>query len=210
MISAPSPPLLFLSTMLLFSPLLYVVVIDGVDAFSVPSSSSSCYTSLREAKSSNAVPTVPAHRRRRGNMITINVGNGDEMNTIDQYSNSLHPSSSNRANIHHDAGNERRERRAIRDESSRYAIIDDDAANRRRGSGPLGGRMNRLARAASSIATGLVGGEGGNVGNRNNRPGSLILLRCGESEWTRSGRFTGWADPDLIPEGIMEIEHAGR
>jgi len=42
------------------------------------------------------------------------------------------------------------------------------------------------------------------------KPGSLILLRCGESEWTKTGRFTGWADPDLIREGVLEVEHAGR
>jgi len=42
------------------------------------------------------------------------------------------------------------------------------------------------------------------------KPGSLILLRCGESEWTKEGRFTGWADPDLVEEGILEVEHAGR
>lgn len=29
------------------------------------------------------------------------------------------------------------------------------------------------------------------------KPGSLILLRCGESEWTKSGRFTGWVSLPL-------------
>jgi len=42
------------------------------------------------------------------------------------------------------------------------------------------------------------------------KPGSLILLRCGESKWTKTGRFTGWADPDIIKPGILEMEHAAR
>ena len=46
--------------------------------------------------------------------------------------------------------------------------------------------------------------------NEKTKPGSLILLRCGESEWTKTGRFTGWADPDLVREGVLEVEHAGR
>jgi len=42
------------------------------------------------------------------------------------------------------------------------------------------------------------------------KPGALILLRCGESEWTKAGRFTGWADVDLVGDGVLEVEHAGR
>ena len=29
---------------------------------------------------------------------------------------------------------------------------------------------------------------------RKKKPGSLILLRCGESKWTKTGRFTGWGE----------------
>ena len=111
------------------------------------------------------------------------------------------------------------------DESRRYAIIDDDArAVVRRGPLPRFLRSvastsaNLVGRVASSTAAMIIGGgtmgDGNDGGSRvrrvTTRPGSLILLRCGESEWTRSGRFTGWADPDLVPEGILEIEHAGR
>ncbi|KAL3810976.1 hypothetical protein ACHAXA_008562 [Cyclostephanos tholiformis] len=145
--------------------------------------------------------------RRHGTTMTINMGDGDgEMNTIDQYSNDLY--SGRRANGRR---NERRERRLIKDESSRYAIIDDDAMTRR-GQRRMNGLLDSIASMASSTSTRLVGviGAGGGDGLTKKKPGSLILLRCGESEWSKTGRFTGWADPDLIPEGITEIEHAGR
>ncbi|KAL3771691.1 hypothetical protein ACHAW5_000952 [Stephanodiscus triporus] len=83
---------------------------------------------------------------------------------------------------------------------------------RRASSSLLGGAASSFA---SAVVGGMMGGVGVGVGGgartrTRSRPGSLMLLRCGESEWTRSGRFTGWADPDLVPEGILEIEHAGR
>jgi len=42
------------------------------------------------------------------------------------------------------------------------------------------------------------------------QPGTLILVRGGESLWNVNGTFTGWADPDLSPKGKQECEHAGR
>ena len=101
------------------------------------------------------------------------------------------------------------------DESRRYAIIDDDARQRplprflRSVASTSANLVGRVASTASMIGGGMGDGNDGGRGRRV-RPGSLILLRCGESEWTKSGRFTGWADPDLVPEGILEIEHAGR
>lgn len=41
-------------------------------------------------------------------------------------------------------------------------------------------------------------------------PGQLILVRHGESMWNANKTFTGWADPDLSPQGYREIEHAAR
>jgi len=41
-------------------------------------------------------------------------------------------------------------------------------------------------------------------------PGTLILVRHGESTWNKNKTFTGWADPDLSERGNREIEHAGR
>ena len=41
-------------------------------------------------------------------------------------------------------------------------------------------------------------------------PGTLILVRHGESEWNSNKTFTGWADPDLSERGYREIEYAAR
>lgn len=41
-------------------------------------------------------------------------------------------------------------------------------------------------------------------------PGTLILVRHGESLWNYNKTFTGWADPDLSERGEREVEHAAR
>jgi 2,3-bisphosphoglycerate-dependent phosphoglycerate mutase len=38
----------------------------------------------------------------------------------------------------------------------------------------------------------------------------LVLLRHGESEWNASSRFTGWADIDLTPQGMMQAQIAAE
>jgi hypothetical protein len=45
---------------------------------------------------------------------------------------------------------------------------------------------------------------------KNVEPGTLILVRHGESEWNHNKTFTGWADPDLTDQGKREVEHAAR
>ena len=62
----------------------------------------------------------------------------------------------------------------------------------------------------SQVVSSVSGSEGEGSALQKKKPGQLILMRCGESEWTKSGRFTGWADPDLVKEGVLEIEHAAR
>lgn len=42
------------------------------------------------------------------------------------------------------------------------------------------------------------------------KPGTLILVRHGESEWNQKKLFTGWVDVDLSQRGRAEIEHAAR
>lgn len=46
--------------------------------------------------------------------------------------------------------------------------------------------------------------------NKVPEPGTLILVRHGESEWNANKTFTGWADPSLSEQGIRETEHAAR
>lgn len=41
-------------------------------------------------------------------------------------------------------------------------------------------------------------------------PGTLILVRHGESTWNANKTFTGWADADLSEQGVREVEHAAR
>ncbi len=39
---------------------------------------------------------------------------------------------------------------------------------------------------------------------------TLVLLRHGESEWNREGRFTGWVDVGLSEKGAREAAYGGR
>lgn len=41
-------------------------------------------------------------------------------------------------------------------------------------------------------------------------PGTLILVRHGESLWNVNQTFTGWYDADLSEKGVREVEHAAR
>jgi len=82
-------------------------------------------------------------------------------------------------------------KQSVRDESRQYSIID----RRPKWQKPL----RLLSKPLKKVLT-----------SKPKKPGSLILLRCGESKWTKTGRFTGWADPDIIQPGILEMEHAAR
>lgn len=42
------------------------------------------------------------------------------------------------------------------------------------------------------------------------KPGTLILVRHGESELNNNKTFTGWIDVDLSDRGQREVEHAAR
>eukprot|EP00522_Entomoneis_paludosa_P008110 CAMPEP_0172453534 /NCGR_PEP_ID=MMETSP1065-20121228/10807_1 /TAXON_ID=265537 /ORGANISM="Amphiprora paludosa, Strain CCMP125" /LENGTH=926 /DNA_ID=CAMNT_0013205717 /DNA_START=69 /DNA_END=2849 /DNA_ORIENTATION=+ len=42
------------------------------------------------------------------------------------------------------------------------------------------------------------------------QPGTLVLVRHGESTWNANKTFTGWADADLSERGKREVEHAAR
>ncbi|KAB4427644.1 2,3-diphosphoglycerate-dependent phosphoglycerate mutase, partial [Bacteroides thetaiotaomicron] len=36
----------------------------------------------------------------------------------------------------------------------------------------------------------------------------IVLLRHGESAWSKENRFTGWTDVDLTEKGVAEAEKA--
>ena len=38
----------------------------------------------------------------------------------------------------------------------------------------------------------------------------LVLVRHGQSDWNLKNLFTGWKDPDLTEQGIIEAKEAGR
>ncbi len=38
----------------------------------------------------------------------------------------------------------------------------------------------------------------------------LVMMRHGESQWNLENRFTGWADVDLTPNGVLEAKRAGQ
>jgi len=46
--------------------------------------------------------------------------------------------------------------------------------------------------------------------SRRKQPGTLILVRHGESQWNANYTFTGWADPDLSDLGRREVKRASR
>ncbi|KAL7553973.1 hypothetical protein ACHAWF_018675 [Thalassiosira exigua] len=66
------------------------------------------------------------------------------------------------------------------------------------------GLFRRLARVPVRLLA-KVGGR-----RRVKKPGTLILVRHGESSWNANKTFTGWADPDLSDRGVREAEHAAR
>ncbi len=43
-----------------------------------------------------------------------------------------------------------------------------------------------------------------------NAPGTLVLLRHGESEWNKANLFTGWVDVELSEKGRSEAARGGR
>jgi 2,3-bisphosphoglycerate-dependent phosphoglycerate mutase len=42
------------------------------------------------------------------------------------------------------------------------------------------------------------------------KPGTLVLVRHGQSEWNLSNLFTGWTDVDLTEKGVAEAALAGQ
>jgi 2,3-bisphosphoglycerate-dependent phosphoglycerate mutase len=64
----------------------------------------------------------------------------------------------------------------------------------------LNPKMGRIGRRSS--------GEG--YPGRASTPGTLVLLRHGESTWNLENLFTGWTDVPLSDRGVREAREAGR
>ncbi len=67
-------------------------------------------------------------------------------------------------------------KRSVNNESRQYSIID---------------RKPRWQKPLSVITRGVKKVV---MKKKVKKPGSLILVRCGESKWTKTGRFTGWGE----------------
>lgn len=94
-------------------------------------------------------------------------------------------------------------------ESVSSATFDDDEMDEDGYWGMLGGKkrgfMSGLIRQMVRVPYRFLFGE-----YRRVEPGTLILVRHGESLWNANKTFTGWADPDLSVNGYREVEHAAR
>jgi len=73
-------------------------------------------------------------------------------------------------------------KRSVKNESRQYSIID---------------QKPKWQKPISLVSKGMK-----KVITKPKKPGSLILLRCGESKWTKTGRFTGWGEYSMLYEMI--------
>ena len=132
-------------------------------------------------------------------LLYSSTNNEEEQITIDQYSRCLSPYE---------------EKQSIKKETSQYSIIDPRPKWQSNLLKPInftGRSLSKLGNSVTKVGSSIKRiVRSGNAKSSSKQPGQLILLRCGESEWTKNGRFTGWADVDLVDEGVLEIEHAAR
>lgn len=66
----------------------------------------------------------------------------------------------------------------------------------------LGLRESRVKRWVKRFAK-IVRGKG----RRRTKPGALVLIRCGESVYSKNHTFTGWLDPDLTSQGCLRVSN---
>mmetsp|Transcript_23305 Transcript_23305/g.49224 ORF Transcript_23305/g.49224 Transcript_23305/m.49224 type:complete len:312 (-) Transcript_23305:543-1478(-) len=148
-------------------------------------------------------PHIVQHHRRSSQLCATSKDKGEsstqEEISIGQYSHGL----KNNPNLWSTtAASKTNKQKSIHDESRQYSIIDSN--NYSRWLSLLTSPITRTSKLFSKLFTSSSSSKS------KNNTGSLILIRCGESTWTTSGTFTGWADPPLSPAGRLQIEHAGR
>lgn len=77
------------------------------------------------------------------------------------------------------------------------SVVEDDGYSRR-----FGKARGKFRSGVKTVLTRVFRGKP--------KPGTLILVRHGETAWNYNSTFTGWVDVDLSPRGRREMEHAGR
>jgi len=82
---------------------------------------------------------------------------------------------------------------------------DDDGRKNKRRRRPWWKRA--FQRLRSSTVNNFIMKRRGRGSRR--KPGTLILLRCGQSELNQNSTFTGWLDPTLTSFGVEQCRHAG-
>jgi len=179
------------SSMIYTSIIIAITICNDALAFSTPKQQSATQSTLPHT----------THCKAKTTTTLLHLSSNEEEITIDQYSRCLSPTE---------------EKQSIKKETSQYSIIDPRPKWQSNLLKPIKftGRSlskigNSVTKVGSSIKRIVVSNSGGSKSSKK-QPGQLILLRCGESEWTKNGRFTGWADVDLVEEGVLEIEHAAR
>lgn len=96
----------------------------------------------------------------------------------------------------------------IKDHSDHYPRILNGAFLPLDAGGAWQHEQQRLKEA--SLFSRTMGGGRVWFTRRAKKPGTLILLRHGQSEGGLNERFTGWSDEALTEQGIQEIQHAAR
>eukprot|EP00986_Skeletonema_menzelii_P014538 scaffold9751_cov153-Skeletonema_menzelii.AAC.9 len=102
-------------------------------------------------------------------------------------------------------GNVKKKKSADADNNAANNKFDDDEMDEDGYWNMLGKKKRSILKSLLSIPYRALFGE-----YRTVEPGTLILVRHGESEWNANKTFTGWANPDLSPQGYREVEHAAR
>jgi hypothetical protein len=104
--------------------------------------------------------------------------------------------------------NKRKERKVLRE--SKFTEMNEDGYGEMRGGGSGTSSNNKRSRFFKKIKKPFRQIKKLISKDTIEKPGTLILVRHGESCWNKNKTFTGWADPDLTIQGYREVEHAAR
>jgi len=178
---------------MIYTSLIIAITICNALAFSTPPKQSITQSTLHHYTTNCKATT------KTSALQSSSSSSEEEQITIDQYSRCLSPTE---------------EKQSIKKETSQYSIIDPRPKWQSNLLKPIkftGRSLSKIGNSVTKVGSSIkrIVKSGGSKSSKK-QPGQLILLRCGESEWTKNGRFTGWADVDLVEEGVLEIEHAAR